>query len=243
MITKAIIKSIDRNKNKCSVRMPLFETASSPGHFVVDALISIPPGVYNNLFVDDIVFVSFEENALEKPIVIGKLYRGPKYESDTKGGAGIFNSVLVRDTTTVQAATTFFKFNEQDTKTLTSKNKNNYKQLYTAKQMAYYILDTENDIRSLLSELREDFTCFTRWVSWKVSPENVHVDDGDLGDKDYKQKYEIDKDKDAKKHTNRCEICEGKNSCLARYKNIRPTSHFPEKPSNEFPPYPSYLTR
>ena len=59
MVTKAIIQSINRNTNKCAVRMPLFESASSSGPVVVEALINIPPGVYNNLAKDDVVFVAF----------------------------------------------------------------------------------------------------------------------------------------------------------------------------------------
>ena len=73
MITKGIIRSINKAGNRCIVRMPLFETASSSAPVEAEALISITPGFYNNLFVGDIVFLSFEENALEKPIIIGKL--------------------------------------------------------------------------------------------------------------------------------------------------------------------------
>ena len=76
MITKGLIRSINRAGNRCVVRLPLFETASSTTPVEIEALISITPGMYNNLFVNDVVFVAFEENALEKPIVVGKLYTG-----------------------------------------------------------------------------------------------------------------------------------------------------------------------
>lgn len=243
MITKGIITSINRNKNKCSVRMPLFESASSTGPVIIDALISHPPGVYNNLFKNDIVFVSFEENSLEKPIVIGKMYRGPSFEKDTPGGMGVYNSMHVRDTTIVQAATTHFKFTSDEKRELSGRNAKNYTHMYTPKKMAYYILDTENDLRRLITELREDFTCFRRWTEWKLLPWNVHVDDGDIGDVDYITKYETDADRDCRKGTGKCEVCASKRNCLARLDNERPTNNFPEKPSTAWPAYPTYLSR
>jgi hypothetical protein len=243
LITKAIVVSINRNRNKCFVRMPLFETASSTNPVIVEALISHPPGVYNNIFKNDVVFVSFEENALEKPIVIGKLYRGPNFEKETPGGMGVFNSMHVRDTTIVQAATTFFKFTAAEKRELAHRNAKNYPHMYTPKKLAYYLLDTENDLRRLLTELKEDFVCFKRWVGWKFLPENIHVDDGDLGDKDYILKYEKDKDKDDRKGSGRCEVCAGRFRCLNRLENTRPNNEFPEKPSTAWPPYPNYLSR
>lgn len=243
MITKGIITSINRNKNKCAVRMPLFESASSTGPVIINALISNPPGVYNGYFKDDIVFVSFEENSLEKPIVIGKLYRGPSFEKDTPGGMGVYNSINVRDTTIVQAATTHFIFTDKEKKELAGRNAKNYPHMYTPKKMAYYILDTENDLRRLITELREDFTCFKRWTEWKFKPWNIHVDDGDLGDLDYTKKYEKEADLDCRKLTKKCEICKSKDTCLARLNYKRPNNDFPAKPSTAWPSYPSYLSR
>lgn len=243
MITKGVIVNINRNKNKCHVRMPLFETASSSGPVIIEALINHPPGVYNGYFKEDIVFVSFEENALEKPIVIGKMYRGPNFEKETPGGMGVYNSVHVRDTTIVQAATTHFKFNTKERQELAGRNAKNYSHMYTPKKLAYYLLDTENDLRRLITALREDFTCFKRWTEWKFQPENVHVDDGDIGAANYIKKYQIDKDLDNRARTGKCEICSLKSSCLNRLENKRPDNNFPEKPSTAWPAYPSYLSR
>ena len=74
MVTKAVVRSINKKGNRCIVRMPLFENASSASPVEAEALVSITPGFFNNIFVNDIVFVAFEENALEKPIIIGKQY-------------------------------------------------------------------------------------------------------------------------------------------------------------------------
>ena len=243
MITKGIIMSINRNKNKCSVRMPLFESASSVGPVIIEALISHPPGVYNNLFKDDIVFVSFEENALEKPIVIGKMYRGPAFEKETPGGMGVYNSMHVRDTTIVQAATTHYKYTAEEKRELSGRNAKNYQHVYTPKKLAYYLLDTENDLRRLITALREEFICFKRWTEWKFKPENIHVDDGDIGAADYIKKYQRNADLDNRKRTGKCEICSERKNCLARLDNKRPGDDFPTKPSTAYPAYPSYLTR
>ena len=81
MITKAIIQSINAAGNRCVVQMPIFQTAANPNPVTAEALINITPGLFNNLAVGDVVFIAFEENAIEKPIIIGKLFRGYDIES------------------------------------------------------------------------------------------------------------------------------------------------------------------
>ena len=111
--------------------MPLFETASSSVPVEVEALVSITPGMFNNLFINDVVFIAFEENALEKPIIIGKLYTGNLNENETQGGAGILDTVTVRSTASLPAATTTFVFQGD----LSAE----YKNLNTPKKLADYI--------------------------------------------------------------------------------------------------------
>jgi hypothetical protein len=107
LVTKAIIQSINRAGNRCIVRMPLFESASGSAIVEAEALTGITPGFFNNLFVGDVVFVAFEENALEKPIIIGKLYRGAFNENDTPGGAGILDTLRVNSAATIPASTLY----------------------------------------------------------------------------------------------------------------------------------------
>lgn len=181
MITKAIVKSINRSGNRCVVRMPLFETASSTSPVEIEALVNITPGLFNNLFINDIVFVGFEENALEKPIILGKLYRGTNYENNTPGGAGILDTLKVHTSAAIPASTTLF-VHSADTA-------NKYVNLNTPKKVADYILWLERLTKDFVARLDDNFRCFKNWVQWHFLPENVNVDDGDLDADDYAAKY------------------------------------------------------
>lgn len=172
MVTKGIIRSINRAGNRCVVRMPLFETAASSVPVEVEALVSITPGMFNNLFVNDVVFVAFEENALEKPIIIGKLYIGAGNENNTLGGAGILDSLTVRTSAQVPAATTTFVFNGD--------YKGEYDNLKTPKKVADYIKWLEKLFKNLFDQIETNFRCFKNWTQWQLQPENVEIDDGDL---------------------------------------------------------------
>jgi hypothetical protein len=152
--------------------MPLFETASSSVPVEVEALVSITPGMFNNLFVNDVVFIAFEENALEKPIIIGKLYTGAQNENNTAGGAGILDTLTVRNTASLPATTTTYVF-QGDTR-------GEYANLNTPKKQADYINWLERLFKNLLTKLENNFRCFKNWAQWQLQPENVEVDDGDI---------------------------------------------------------------
>jgi hypothetical protein len=174
--------------------MPLFQNASSTLPVKADALISIPPGMYNNLFEGDIVFVSFEENALEKPIIIGKMYLGASFEGETPGGAGILDSLIVRSKAEVPASTTTYVFEQ---------NKEKYIYLDTPKEVADYIKWLEELTKNYVNQLAVNFKCFEHWVKWHFQPEHIGVDDGDLGDSDYLTKYTTADTDD----NNKCTVC------------------------------------
>ena len=171
MITKAIIQSINDAGNRCIVRMPLFETASNPNPVEAEALINIAPGLFNNLAVGDIVFIAFEESAIEKPIVLGKLFRGADIESNIRGGGGIIDSLKVRSSATIPASTYFdFPLAIQQ----------NYQDLNTPKKVADYIKWLENTTKTLVAQHEADFICFKNWTQWQLQSKNVEIDDGDL---------------------------------------------------------------
>jgi hypothetical protein len=85
MVTKGIIKSIDLTGNTCKVHMPFFETAGNDP-IIATAIISNTPGSYNGYKVGDVVLVAFEDNNLDTPVVMGKLYLGvEKEKADPRG--------------------------------------------------------------------------------------------------------------------------------------------------------------
>ena len=171
MVTKAIVKSINAAANRCIVRMPLFETAANPNPVEAEALINITPGLFNNLVVGDIVYVAFEENAIEKPIIIGKLFRGVDIEGAIRGGAGVFDTVKVHSNASLPAST-LFVFPEL--------TQNNYKDLNTPKKLADYLKWLEAFVKTLVAQLEDHVKCFKNWTQWQLRAENVEVDDGDL---------------------------------------------------------------
>ena len=98
MIVKGIINSIDHTSNVCSVRIPTFETASSPGTpAVFSATFMNIPGIYNNYKKNDIVFVSFENGNITYPVVIGKLYLGTNKEAQNRGTISCNNLKVTGD--------------------------------------------------------------------------------------------------------------------------------------------------
>ena len=151
MVTKAIIKSMNGAGTRCLVHMPLFDTAANSSPVVAEALVSIPPGVFNNLVVGDVVIIAFEENALEKPIIIGKLFTGANNENKVSGGAGIFDSLKVRASATIPA-TTLYDF--------PATTRNEYKDLKTPKKTADYIKWLEKLLKKLIGQLEDNFRCF-----------------------------------------------------------------------------------
>jgi hypothetical protein len=171
LLTKGIVKSINRNGNRCIVELPLFQTASDPNPVELEATINITPGLFNNLFINDIVFVSFEENALEKPVVLGKLFRGTTNENTTNGGAAILDTLRVNSAATLPA-TTIFDFPQA--------LQQEYEDLSTPKKMADYIKWLEAATKNMLSQSDSHFRCFKNWVQWQLNSENVEIDDGDL---------------------------------------------------------------
>jgi hypothetical protein len=171
LITKAIIRSINKAGTRCLVEMPLFSTASNPSPVTAKALVSITPGFFNNLFEGDVVFVTFEENALEKPIIIGKLFTGAVKENETPGGAGILDTLRVR-THAIIPCTTLYEYPPSI--------RNEYKDLETPKKTSDYIKWLEKLTKKLFNQLEDHFRCFKNWTQWQFKPENVEVDDGDI---------------------------------------------------------------
>lgn len=78
MITKAIVKALpSTDNNKYTVYIPLLRNANdSEADATFNATLCFLNGVFYSLAIDDVVYVAFEDNYYEKPVIIGKLYTG-----------------------------------------------------------------------------------------------------------------------------------------------------------------------
>ena len=79
MIFKAIIKELPKNDNKYLVRIPPLED-NTTREMILPALLCNQPGEYSGYKVGDVVFVEFENNKLNVPIILGRLYTGVEEE-------------------------------------------------------------------------------------------------------------------------------------------------------------------
>lgn len=105
MITKAEILSIDFNSNKCAIRIPYFESAGTDGKITAEATFINPPGIYNGYKVGDIVLISFEDNRIHQPVIIGKLYLGANLEKQNTGGSINCESLVINKDLTLPIST------------------------------------------------------------------------------------------------------------------------------------------
>ena len=101
MIVKGLIKTINFSDNSCTVRLPIFETAASQGEVILKAVMLTQPGLYNGYSEGDIVFVDFENDKLNQPIVLGKLYLGAAKEETSP----VHSSLAVSNLTVTSKAT------------------------------------------------------------------------------------------------------------------------------------------
>ena len=84
MLTKAIIKALPEiGSNIFKVRVPYLED-NSRTEIVLNATYCITPGIYDGLSIGDCVFIDFEEDRLEKPVILGKLYINSTEKVNTK---------------------------------------------------------------------------------------------------------------------------------------------------------------
>ena len=77
MITLGEIKSINSDTNMCLVKLPTLEGVGNKNKIELHATMMLPPGIDAGYEVGDVVFVSFVDNTLGRPTVLGQLYRGP----------------------------------------------------------------------------------------------------------------------------------------------------------------------
>lgn len=108
MLTKGEIEAINFENNTCTVRIPIFEGAGNMQKVSILALISTPPCEDMGYSVGDIVFVTFAENSLNKPVVLGKLLQPPKFQNlnnSTTVGKVSCNKLVVGDSCSLPTST------------------------------------------------------------------------------------------------------------------------------------------
>lgn len=172
MLTKAIIQSIDYTKNICRVRIPLFETAARNVKMIeAEAQLNIVPGIYNSYKTGDIVFIGFEENKIDLPVILGKLFVSASSEESSYRGNLSGNSLVITETAQLPY-TTLFNFDA------ITQNGALYANLNTPKKLADSIIDLQrvqnqtqkyqtivkvyinDDIYRLYLKTSEDFTYY-----------------------------------------------------------------------------------
>lgn len=115
MITKAYIVNKEQNSNKYHVRIPIFEKPGinsensnlSRTHF--SATLAHEPTIFDSYNIGDCVFVGFENNELNRPVIIGKLHT----KNETSATSGLIETkvLTVLDKTTLPADTTIGEIN------------------------------------------------------------------------------------------------------------------------------------
>lgn len=85
MITKGIIQTIDSTTNAYNVRVPIFEGAGNKHAVVLTATAAINPGHFAGYQQNDVVFIGFENNDINSPVILGKLYLGAQNETTPRG--------------------------------------------------------------------------------------------------------------------------------------------------------------
>ena len=104
MLTKGQIISL--SENVCNVRIPYFEPVSASSPAIMEAQLVIQPGQFNNYSKGDIVWISFENNRVDLPVVIGKVYSGASEESKNFPGIVQTATLRVNDAAELPAQTT-----------------------------------------------------------------------------------------------------------------------------------------
>jgi hypothetical protein len=76
MITLGEIRAMRNDTNLCQVRVPILEPAGHTAEFLMWATMMLPPGIHSGYEIGDVVFLTFADNSLNRPVVLGQLYRG-----------------------------------------------------------------------------------------------------------------------------------------------------------------------
>lgn len=102
MLLKGIIQG--RNDNKYMVRIPSFESAGQPNQFICSAIVSYTPGSDAMFRNGDVVVIGFENNNIDRAVVLGKLYTGEPeqgYSSSSLQNLNVEGTTILSSQTTI----------------------------------------------------------------------------------------------------------------------------------------------
>ena len=139
MLTKGYILSLPKFDNKYKVRIPILEsnnTSKNQTSFnagIVDATLSYTEGIKDSLQVNDCVFIDFENDEFNRPVIIGKLFVN---NSETSSGNISASTLEVYNKVSLPENTTWKDITYTDLKTLLVESKN-----YVTKEDVIAILD------------------------------------------------------------------------------------------------------
>lgn len=75
MVTEAEIQQVDQLSGECRVRIPIFETTNS-GAAYATAAVALAPGISGGYQAGDLVWIGFELNMADRPVILGKIRQG-----------------------------------------------------------------------------------------------------------------------------------------------------------------------
>lgn len=167
MLTKAIIQTVDYSTNRCVVRIPLFESSASSDPIIAEALISTAPGLVNSYFAGDIVFIGFEENKINKPVILGKLFRQTDLSSKFTRGNVACGSLSVAETAELPFTTSFMLPKADNSAVNTEK----YAEVSTVKKLLDRVLTMSSQASNILPRVTTFTTTCKKYTSGNFTTE------------------------------------------------------------------------
>lgn len=151
MVTKAIIKRLPTlDDNHFQVYVPFLRKANADeSDALLTATLSYIPGIQNTLQVGDVVFVTFEDNNEDKPVILGSLFTG----REDQGSITTTITVKSLDVTEVNKIPENTKIGDINIQEIQQKLNDLYEKdqvLYSGNKL------TINDVKELLESLLSD---------------------------------------------------------------------------------------
>lgn len=143
--------------NTCDLRIPLFETVTDSGIVIIyDVQMAIQPGIQGGYRVGDMVWVGFESDKYEKPVVLGKLFLGSAAEvadfqdsSEERRGTIQQNALAIKNEAQLPSSTVFSNTPNKPSIPGAQLNPG----LFTARQLCQELITLKDENRVLKQEL------------------------------------------------------------------------------------------